>query len=544
MNPFLNAVQQGYSPEEVLKFIAKAMPKFSQPIRQASSMGYNAKQIVGFLSKSMAPRNLRGKSESEIHEMNRMEDAQRVKNGLTMAASAVAAPIAASAARSALSRALPSNLTNLAAGMNPTAAPANMTGQPQSPSPSVPPSSPTSPQPQAMQQPQTAQSGLSSSSQQPPIGSNVTSVTQPQQSMQPKGISIIPDQVRQESDALWARLQKGVVNHPDKDVKALLKIANDMFKYQGLKREDFDKLYDEFIQKKQTGVPLDQIAKDMFAIGGKTEGKLPHSVPKEKPEDDKLGFKAAFRTLSDGTISNKLYEGIFDALKQGKDTYAGVKEPLLQAAKPAFDAGQIKSVDDLKKFADFYEKSKQQKSIAKNEIVVTPHGVGEVKEIRNGQALIDVDGKLHKVKEDELEGSPLPEKDLAELYDDLIKGIESETEEDVSRMVQWAGYNPEENTLTFLPHTGKLYKYADISPEDAALLTDILSTRKTSGENFMGAWKAGSKSPIGAALSKLIRKLQSERGGKGNEYEETHEPIYSAYEPAVQAAKKKNKKKL
>ncbi len=181
--------------------------------------------------------------------------------------------------------------------------------------------------------------------------------------------------------------------------------------------------------------------------------------------------------------------------------------------------------------------------IAKNETVSSPHGVGEVKEIRNGKAIVEIDGKKHQVDEEELEASPVPEKELADLYDDLIKGIEGETGEDVSRMVQWAGYNPETNTLQFLPHTGKLYKYGNISPEDAALLTDILSTRKTSGENFIGAWKAGSKSPIGAALSKLIRKLQSERGGKGSEYEETHEPIYSAYEPAVQAAKKKKKKK-
>ena len=174
--------------------------------------------------------------------------------------------------------------------------------------------------------------------------------------------------------------------------------------------------------------------------------------------------------------------------------------------------------------------------------VASPHGVGEVKALRNGKAIVEIDGKKHQVDEDELEASPLPEKELDELYDDLLKGIESETGEDVSRMVQWAGYNPETNTLQFLPHTGKLYKYSDISPEDAALLRDILSVRKTSGENFIGAWKAGSKSPIGAALSKLIRKLQSERGGKGNEYEETHEPIYSAYEPAIQAKKKKKKK--
>lgn len=188
----------------------------------------------------------------------------------------------------------------------------------------------------------------------------------------------------------------------------------------------------------------------------------------------------------------------------------------------------------------------REKLIAKHEkgsTVESPQGIGEIKEIRNGKAIIDIDGKKHQVDEDELIESPMPEKDLADLLDDLIGGIESETGEDVSRMVQWAGYNPENNTLTFLPHTGKLYKYGGISKEDADLLTDILSVRKTSGSNFIGAWKKDSKSPIGAALSKLIRKLQSERGGKGNEYEETHEPIYSAYEPAIEAKKRKKKKK-
>jgi len=187
------------------------------------------------------------------------------------------------------------------------------------------------------------------------------------------------------------------------------------------------------------------------------------------------------------------------------------------------------------------EKPIESPKIEKNSVVSSPNGIGELKELRNGKGLVEVNGKLHKVNEEDLEASPLPEKELSELYDDLISGIEKETGEDVSRMVQWAGYNPTDNSLTFLPHTGKLYKYGNISPEDAALLTDILSTRKTSGSNFIGAWKAGSKSPIGAALSKLIRKLQSERGGKGNEYEETHEPIYSAYEPAINSKKKKKK---
>ena len=224
---------------------------------------------------------------------------------------------------------------------------------------------------------------------------------------------------------------------------------------------------------------------------------------------------------------------IFDQKKnEGKALPTALKEASIEYDnhKLSPEKGVIPEVEE-----------KKSPKIEKNTLVSSPNGVGSVKEIRNGQAIIDVDGKLHKVKEEELETSPLPEKELSELFDDLVSGIEKETGEDVSRMVQWAGYNPETNTLQFLPHTGKLYKYGNISPEDAALLTDILSVRKTSGSNFIGAWKKDSKSPIGAALSKLIRKLQSERGGKGNEYEETHEPIYSAYEPAINAKKKKKK---
>jgi hypothetical protein len=208
-----------------------------------------------------------------------------------------------------------------------------------------------------------------------------------------------------------------------------------------------------------------------------------------------------------------------------KNIEAYAKEPQLQEEKGLSEEG----------------KQHEAKPIEKNATVIAPQGVGEVKAIRNGKALIEVDGKRHEVDESELESSPIPEKDLSDLYDDLIKGIEGETEEDVSRMVQWAGYNPDTNTLQFLPHTGDMYTYNDISEEDAALLRDVLSVRKTSGSNFIGAWKKDSKSPIGAALSKLIRKLQSEREGKGNEYSAKHGTIYSAYEPAIQAKKKKKK---
>lgn len=174
------------------------------------------------------------------------------------------------------------------------------------------------------------------------------------------------------------------------------------------------------------------------------------------------------------------------------------------------------------------------------ESVFTPSGKGIIKEISGDNALIEEDGKLKQHKLDKVIESPLPEKDLAELYEDLIKGIEKQTGKPVSRNVESAGYDPKNNELVYKPHgSDKFYVYDDISPEDVETLTNLLTQRKSTGSNFIGAWEAGTESPIGAAMYQLIKKLQAERGGKGNEYKNKFETIYDALEPAKEALKKK-----
>lgn len=187
----------------------------------------------------------------------------------------------------------------------------------------------------------------------------------------------------------------------------------------------------------------------------------------------------------------------------------------------------------------------EKKPLSKGSFVSTPQGlIGNIESERNGQALVkDESGKLHKTKVEDLIESPLPEKDLADLFDDVVKGIEHETGEEVSRNVNWAGYDPESNSLAYRPHLGGLWVYDDIPSEDVELLTNMLTQRKTSGENFIGAWKEGSKSPIGAAMSALIKKLQAERGGKGKEYANKFLTLYDALGPAAEASKKKKKAK-
>lgn len=184
--------------------------------------------------------------------------------------------------------------------------------------------------------------------------------------------------------------------------------------------------------------------------------------------------------------------------------------------------------------------------IERNEVgssVLLPDGqIGQIDSIKQGIAKVNIDGKDRHKKLDELIQSPLPEKDLADLYKDVLSGIEKQTGQQVSRNVYWAGYDPTTNELAFIPHHGSLYVYKDISPKDAQELTSYLTQRKTSGENYIGAWEAGTKSPIGAAMSALIQRLQK-KAGKGKEYSGKYEKIYDALEVAKLAANRKKHEK-
>jgi hypothetical protein len=48
-------------------------------------------------------------------------------------------------------------------------------------------------------------------------------------------------------------------------------------------------------------------------------------------------------------MTDSLYAGLYDALRQGKETFAGIKDPVLAKARSAFEQGLITSADDLRK---------------------------------------------------------------------------------------------------------------------------------------------------------------------------------------------------
>lgn len=455
MNPFFQALESGYDPEEILGYVSKSIPAFMKPISKAKSLGYPAKQILGFLSKNFDTENRKGMSESERHAVNRRADAERTKFGLKVGVAAAASPVAARVVGNVLSRALPNglNLNNVpltngndSSGMIPH--------QQQQSLPNQKLINPTEQQQQNI-------------SSQPPV--NAPTIPQTQQISQP------------------INAQRDIQKNIDiiKNVGADIQVKNLI----------------------EGGLPTQDIA-----------GALRKILPKEKIK--------ALESAEGG-----LEQAIEDMRQSPKEEMKNVEETQIAPQELQNMEPEIQELDVPEETPKIDVKS----------IVGTPNGIGEVKAIRNGKTIVEVDGKRHQINEDELIASPLPEKDLADLYDDVISRIEKETGQQVSRNVDWAGYDPKTKELAYKPHgSDRMWTYDDLTQEDVDELTNLLTQRKTTGENYIGAWESGSTSPIGAALSKLIQRLQKERGGKGNEYRNRYDTIYDALAPAKSAAKRKH----
>jgi hypothetical protein len=150
------------------------------------------------------------------------------------------------------------------------------------------------------------------------------------------------------------------------------------------------------------------------------------------------------------------------------------------------------------------------------------------------------DGKFKTRKEEDLISSPIPEEDMADLYERAVKSI---PEAERSAVINWAGYDDNHNELAFKPHTGALYVYKDIPKEFADKLKDAMFQAKTTGSNFYGAWSQGEASR-GAGLSVLIRDLQKEYGGKGKEYVRKYGEIHDLFRlPKEEIARRQKRKR-
>lgn len=258
------------------------------------------------------------------------------------------------------------------------------------------------------------------------------------------------------------------------------------------------------------------------------KGQYP-DIEQEDINDDGKGMKKAFDTIAGGTVSEKLYEGIFDSLRKGKDTYAGIKDPLIQKAKPFFDKGLIKSPQDLKDFVN------QGPESLKNQ-VITPEGdIADVIDQPGKTSKVSIDGKEKVYGTDDLVPVPDNEDEILNLYERLIQAI---PEGERSSVLNWVGFDPDRKKLSVRFHSGDAYNYEDIPDEFVKKLEEAGFLAKTTGGNYFGQWAEGEASR-GAGLHKLIMELQKLYGGKGKEYSAKMKTVYSYLGPAETKLKEK-----
>jgi len=173
------------------------------------------------------------------------------------------------------------------------------------------------------------------------------------------------------------------------------------------------------------------------------------------------------------------------------------------------------------------EKRKAFNALPKKKQMITSDGnIAELDSVTpNGMAKVTIDGKQRNIPEDHLIESPADEKDLGQMYEELIQKI---PESERSGMINWAGYDETNKSLAFLSHHGALYTYEDIPEEFADRLKNAMFKAKTTGSNYVGEWTEG-ESSRGAGLSVLIKELQAYYGGKGKEYSRKFEMAHDLF---------------
>lgn len=212
-----------------------------------------------------------------------------------------------------------------------------------------------------------------------------------------------------------------------------------------------------------------------------------------------------------------------------------------QAKLPASEAGELQTLktpfDEIQKNS-LHNNLEEEKSQNSKPQVFLPNGkLGTIESERNGIAKINVDGDIKHRKLTETIPSPLPEKDLADIYEEFVSAI---PEKDRSAVINFAGYDPNVRELAFRPHNGALYVYKDIPEDFAEKLQGAMFKAKTTGENFYGAWEEG-KDSRHAGLSALIKELQKAYGGKGKEYVRKYLTVYDFLGKPEEAKKEKAK---
>lgn len=113
-----------------------------------------------------------------------------------------------------------------------------------------------------------------------------------------------------------------------------------------LKKGKFTEAEKEFNILKEEILPAEKNITEEMVSKGKTTNITPQNSSQSPAEDI-----SSIGKMGNAMMEN-FYKGIFESLKKGKNTFAGVKDPLIEKAKPYFKRGEIKSWEDLQRLAN------------------------------------------------------------------------------------------------------------------------------------------------------------------------------------------------
>jgi hypothetical protein len=148
--------------------------------------------------------------------------------------------------------------------------------------------------------------------------------------------------------------------------------------------------------------------------------------------------------------------------------------------------------------------------IAKNNVVATPEGVvGILKSQKQRDALIDSDGKVHKVLKEDLVSVPpeMQDSDFSSMADKYISQFPRSGPGSLSSNVALLSYDRANRQLigTFVTSPGKMYIYENV-PEDLYQTIKSQSVApKTSGSAYSGDWDVTDADSIGSPMQEITR---------------------------------------
>ncbi len=207
----------------------------------------------------------------------------------------------------------------------------------------------------------------------------------------------------------------------------------------------------------------------------------------------------------DKPLDEMLKDFAREQAKKPKGMIQGIQEDIQKmedpnAKVPTQEVPQTEKEIDIRKSVSAEEWLKQMRGIKpeKGSLVSTPSGeVGTVKDMKEKEALVDEDGKIHKVKLSDLQ---LPNEKIQKTVARLLEIPEI----DKSSLINYWAYDPEDKQLIAMYHNGETYKYLDVPEELESQLLEADTTPKTEGENIFGAWSQEDQISRGATLSKLF----------------------------------------